>query len=222
MKPAAILSVAAPGNGSGKTLAVQTLLAAFPGRLRAIKFTTVYRDGANCPRKEGACACRELKGPFSVVDRQPTLDAPDTDTARMREAGALSVLWCLARPGAHAAAWEHLRESRLPDAAPIVTEGNAILEVIRPDWLLMVMSPAVPRARWKQGIPELAARASRVVINTHLCGEAEVRELGLEVASWRRGERPLAADLSRPLVEWDGGAVRDEIAGIVGGTRAPW
>ncbi len=216
MKPMTILSVAAPANGSGKTLAVQRVLAAFPGRLRAIKFTTVYRDGANCPRKEGACACRELRGPFTVVDQRRTLDAPDTDTARMAQAGALSVLWCLARPGAHAAAWEHLKERGLPDAAPLLTEGNAILDVIRPDWLLMVMSPAVPRARWKQGIPELAARASRVVINTHDCGEAEVRELGLEVASWRRGEAPLAVDLSRPLLQWDGGGVRGDVARILG------
>ncbi len=194
-----IISVAAPGNGSGKTSVVRGVLAGFPGRLHAIKFTTVYRDGANCPRTESACACRELKGPFTVVDAPRLLEAPDTDTARMALAGAASVLWCLARPGAHADAWEHLKTGRLGDGDALVTEGNMILSVLQPDFLLMVMSPAVPRARWKADTWELVRRASRVVINTHEASAADLEALAREVAAQRRGEQPIVADVTRPM-----------------------
>src|SRR5206468_136265 len=54
--PMRVVSVAAPGNGSGKTLTLSAILGAFPGRLRAVKFTTVFKDGVNCPRTEKACA----------------------------------------------------------------------------------------------------------------------------------------------------------------------
>lgn len=211
-----LVSLAAPGNGSGKTLAGRAILSAFPGRLRAVKFTTVYRDGANCPRGAGPCACRELKGPFTVVRDEATLLAPDTDTARLAQAGATSVLWCLARPGAHAAAWDHLRAADLSGADAVLTEGNTILSVLWPDRLLMVMSPAVPEARWKEGTWDLVQRARHVIVNTHEAGPDAVGDLSRRVAGERAGRLPIVADLSRPLTDWDGGALHSDLAALFG------
>jgi hypothetical protein len=211
-----LVSVAAPGNGSGKTLAGRAILSAFPGRLRAVKFTTVYRDGANCPRRDGPCACRELKGAFTVVRDDATLLAPDTDTARLALAGAVSVRWCLARPGAHAAAWDHLRGDDLKDARAVLTEGNTILSVIWPDRLVMVMSPAVPEARWKPGTWDLVSRAGHVIVNTHAAGKDAVQALARRVAGERGGRLPAVADVSRPLADWDGGALHADLACLLG------
>jgi hypothetical protein len=211
-----LVSIAAPGNGSGKTLAGRAILSAFPGRLHALKFTTVYRDGANCPRGTGPCACRELKGPFTVVRDAATLLAPDTDTARLAGAGASSVRWCLARPGAHAEAWDHLRETDLAQAGAVLTEGNTILSVIRPDRLVMVMSPAVPESRWKSDTWDLVARARHVVVNTHQAGDEAVAALARRVAAGRADRLPVVADVSRPLIDWDGGPLHADLAGLLG------
>ena len=210
-----IVSVAAPGNGSGKTLAGRAVLSAFPGRLRAVKFTTVYRDGANCPRSTGPCACRELRGPFTVVRDGATLLTSDTDTARLSEAGASAVLWCLARPGAHAAAWDHLRATDLADTGAILTEGNTILSVLWPDRLIMVMSPAIPEDRWKRDTWDLVARAAHIIVNTHDAPAGAVDDLARRVAGAREGREPIVADVSRPLASWDGGVLRDDLARVL-------
>ena len=214
-----IISVAAPGNGSGKTLVLSAVLGAFPGLLAAVKFTTVFKDGVNCPRTEKACACRELHGRFTVVTDPDMLAMEDTDTGRLTRAGARSVLWCLSMAGAHHEAWEHLRADLLSDRDDIITEGNTIIPVIQPDLLLMVMSPHVPRPRWKPDAWDLARRADLVVINAYAASDSEIDTLAAELALQRGGRRPAVEDVSRPLVSWKEPSVRQAVAALLEAPR---
>ena len=202
-----ILSVTAPGNGSGKTTALAAILGGFPGRLTAVKFTTVFRDGVNCPRTEKSCACGELHSDFTVVTDPAKLEAEDTDTGRLARAGARAVIWCLARPGAHAAAWAHVKTMLPPGRGEVLTEGNSVVPALAPDLLMMVMSPKLPREKWKTDAWTLARRADVVIVNPHECGAQEVGGLVAEVARELGGRTPVVADVSRPLEEWADGSI---------------
>ena len=209
-----IVSVAAPGNSSGKTMTLSSILRSFPGRMTAVKFTTVFKDGVNCPRTERACACRELHGRFTVITDPATLAMEETDTGRLLGAGASSVLWCLAVPGAHRQAWDHIRSELIPPGARLLTEGNTIVPVLDPDLLVMVMSPSVPRSRWKPDTWSLAERADVVVINRHASDAPAIERLVSEVAS-RRGKKPAVEDVSRPLDEWSDPSLKDAVAAVL-------
>ena len=197
-----IVSVAAPGNGSGKTLTAAAILGAFPGRFRAVKFTTVCKDGVNCPRTEKACACRELHGRFTVVTDPVMLATEDTDTGRLARAGAKSVLWCLTQADAHREAWDHLRGDLLSASDDLVTEGNSVIPVLDPDLLVMVMSPRLDRARWKPDTWDLLRKAQIVILNTYAASDRDLARLGDEVAEARGGSRPAVEDVSAPLASW--------------------
>ncbi len=212
-----IISVAAPGNGSGKTMALSAILRAFPGRLRAVKFTTVFKDGINCPRTEKACACRELHGRFTVVTDPEVLATEDTDTGRLTRAGARSVLWCLALAGAHREAWDHLRTDLLAAEDDLITEGNSVIPVLDPDLLLMVMSPRLPRERWKPDTWSLVLRADLVVINPFDSSREACEALAEEVARARGGQRPPTEDVSTPLSSWSDPSLRMAVGASLGG-----
>jgi hypothetical protein len=85
-----------------------------------------------------------------------------------------------------------------------------------PDFLLMVMSPVLPRARWKPDAWNLARRADVVVLNTHGAGEEDLRRLGEEVAGARGGRIPALQDVSRPLAEWIDREPFDALARLLG------
>lgn len=211
-----IVSVAATGNGSGKTLLLERILRAFPGRLHAVKFTTVFRDGVNCPRTETDCACRSLHGRYTIVDDPEVLGRESTDTGRLARAGALSVRWCLARPGAHAAAWGRLREALTGGRGDVITEGNSVVPILDPDLLVTVMSPAVPRERWKPDAWDLARRADLVVINPYGAAEIDAHALADEVAGARPAAPPIVQDLSVPLASWPDPMLARLVAGLLG------
>ncbi len=211
-----IISIAAPGNGSGKTLTARRILGAFPGRLAAVKFTTVFRDGVNCPRTEKACACRTLHGRYTIVTDPDVLATEQTDTGLLTRSGARRVLWCLAQPGAHGEAWAHLREDLLAGEEALITEGNTAIPVLDPDLLVMVMSPRLDRARWKPDTWDLARRADFVIVNRYAASEEEIRLLAAEVAAARDGRQPAAEDVSLPIDEWSEPSVRDAVARLLG------
>jgi hypothetical protein len=214
-----IISIAAPGNGSGKTSVIAGILAAHPGRLTAVKFTTVFRDGINCPRTERACACRELHGRYTVVTDPQVLATEDTDTGRLTRAGARAVLWCLARVGAHEEAWAHLKAALVPEDADLITEGNTVVPHLRPDLLVMVASPRLPRGRWKPDAWDLMRRADHVVVNPHGAGAEGAAVLAEEIAAARGGRQPSIEDVSRPLARWRDASVRDAIARLLAAPR---
>lgn len=216
-----IVSVAAPGNGSGKTLTLAAILSAWPQRFDAVKFTTVFKDGVNCPRTERACACRELHGRFTVITDPVVLATEQTDTGRLTRAGARSVLWCLMQTGAHAEAWRHLQDELLTESSLLLTEGNTIIPHLKPDLLVMVMSPATPRERWKPDTWSLVARADVVIVNSHGRERAQAEPLAAEVAAARHGERPPIEDVTRPLAAWSSPRLSRRLEALTGAPAAP-
>ena len=210
-----IISVAATGNGSGKTSMLSTIHAAFPGTLDAIKFTTVFSDGVNCPRTATACACRELHGRFRVVTDPDILASEETDTGRLIRSGARSMLWCLARPGAHRELWAHVRSDLLEEGAHVITEGNSIVPFLSSDLVIMVMSPRLSRARWKPDTWDLAGRADFVVVNTFGSSTTQNRELAAEVAGRREGRPPIVEDVARSLADWRDSTLREALESLL-------
>lgn len=210
-----VISVAACGNGSGKTTLMESILKAVPGRLAAIKFTTVFRDGVNCPKSEISCACRELHGAFTIVRDEDRISMAGTDTGRMTRAGASAVWWCLARPGAHREAWDHLRRDVLPAGQECLVEGNSAIPVLAPDRLVVILTPRLARARWKPDAWDLAGRADHLLINPWGAEEGEISALAAE-AERRGGRPPLVQDPAVPLPEWPDPGLSRDLAGLLG------
>jgi hypothetical protein len=198
-----VLSIVAPCNGSGKTSLLLTLLGASPGAFTAVKASTVYRDGRHCPREGSGCACRRLAGPFTVIDDPAVLAQRGTDTGRMVACGAARTLWCLCRPGAHAAMWRAVTEGHLRSGEPALVEGGGVLAVLEPEAIVMVASPGPPRDRWKDSTRALAERASLVVVNRPEGAAASSCEaLAADLSSWTRA-RVIIQDVTRPLTGWE-------------------
>lgn len=223
------LAVTAPANGSGKTTLLVTLLRAFPAAFTAVKFTTVYRDGRNCPRTEDACACRELHGRYTVVDDPAIVAAPGTDTGRMAASGAVRTIWCLARPGSHRELWDHLASGIVRPDEALLTEGNQIVAVLDPSALVLVASASTPRARWKEDAWDLAARADLVVVNAP-AGDARpeagpAARLAGEIAARTRAQ-VVVEDVAAPLAAWSDTTLarlaRGVLAGAGGREEGAW
>lgn len=233
-----LIGIVGHGNGAGKTLFLERLIAAFPGRFAALKFTTVFKDG-NCPKDaQRRCACTRLHESFTILtniggvslddsaDSGPsdaeTIGMPNTDTGRLVAAGADPVLWCLAKPGEHELAWEHLREL-LPPGKDIVTEGNSALLVVPSDVLIFLVNPAMPRKFWKSNWLELAVRAHVVVVNDapeaigrrRPASAAEKREAMAEVHEAAPETPRVVARLEAPWEEWAGDLLSELVAGNV-------
>lgn len=212
-----VLAIGAPGNGSGKTRLAVTILQAFPGAFTAVKFTTVYRDGQNCPKTETACACRELHGLYTIISAPSIIEQPDTDTGRLAGAGAARTLWALALPQAHRRLWDHLTtEVLLPDER-VISEGNRIIPALAPQALVMVIGPEVPRSRWKADTWELVGRADLVVINAHGpgAGSGAVDSLLPEIRD--RARAPVVVqDVAIPLARWGDGSIARLASGLLG------
>ncbi len=207
-----IVSIAAPGNGSGKTRTLAAILEAFPGRFSVVKFTTVFKDGVNCPRTEKACACRSLHGRYTVVTDPRVISMEDTDTGRLVRAGGSPVIWCLALVGAHDEAWDHIRRDLLPSGASVLTEGNTVVPILKPDLLVVVASPRLPKERWKPDAADLIRRADVVVVNRHGCSEDVIGALADEIAGLRGGRAPAVEDVVLPLASWRDATLREEVA----------
>ena len=206
-----IVSVGAPGNSSGKTRTLSAILEAFPGRFSVVKFTTVYKDGVNCPRTEKACACRSLHGRYTVVTDPAVIAMEDTDTGRLTRAGGSPVYWCLALVGAHEEAWGHIRRDLLAPGASVLTEGNTIIPILEPDLLVMVASPRLPKERWKHDAEDLIRRADVAVVNRHGCSEEAVAALAAEIAALRGGRAPAIEDVVAPLASWRDATLREGV-----------
>src|SRR5512138_807087 len=131
-----LVSISGPCSRSGKTAAAVSLLRAAEGRAAAVKFTTTEDVFERCPRGT-ACVVCDIEVPFRIVDEPSILDEPGTDTARLRAAGARTVVWAIARQSAVAEAWAAVRR-RLAGQERVVMEGSTIVSEARPDRLVFV------------------------------------------------------------------------------------
>jgi len=207
-----IVGVVGHGNGAGKTLLLERILQAWPGRFAAAKFTTIFRDGQFCPRDQRRrCACSRLHGEHEVVADPAIVGQENTDTGRLLRAGARRVLWCLAREGHHEACWQDAREI-LAGEPELLTEGNTALLSIPADALLFIVNPCVPRSSWKPNWRPLAERAAAVLVNeapealgARPAADEDERAAALaEVQEAAPSTPRIVARLEAPLSEWGG------------------
>ncbi len=115
-----IFSVGGSQKGVGKTTLACFLLKNFP-RFGALKVTVC--SGGVCPRPDPCGVCARLDEPFAIIDDDATINAPHTDTARLKVAGAAKVVWLQAtEAGLRDGIQEAL--SRFPGFEGVVAEGN--------------------------------------------------------------------------------------------------
>jgi hypothetical protein len=217
-----ILSITAPGSGSGKTLLASTILRAFPGIFAALKVSTVYQDEGNRSTGASSRACRRLKGDYTVITDLSILDVEGTDTGRLLRAGASRTVWCLVRPGAHAAAWREVRDKILARCEPLLTEGNRIARVVNPFRLVTVVHPGVPRDRWKENVDELMARADLILVNAGPAspGAPDRRGAPERLAGELRqavAGPVIVQDVARPLGTWEDPTLLRSARSVAGG-----
>ena len=216
-----LISVASPGNGSGTTRVLESIGRAWPGRFAAVKFTTVIRDGQFCPKdQQRRCACSRLHDELTVITDAATIEQPDTDTGRISAAGVSPVVWCLARPGFHGKAWEHVREL-LPADGEVLTEGNTALLSVPSDVLLFVVNPCMPQRFWKPNWRELCERSQAVIVNEspeaigkRPVAPPEERAASLGEVQEAAPETPrVVARMDAPFREWAGPYLEELVGG---------
>jgi molybdopterin-guanine dinucleotide biosynthesis protein len=197
-----LVSVAGACSRSGKTAAAVTLLR-FLGRggASAVKFTTTDDVFERCPRGKPCVVC-DIDVPFRLIQDPTVLREAGTDTFRLIEAGARTVLWAIARQGAVVPAWNAVR-ARLDDDDTVVMEGSTIVEHTDPAHVLFVAHPFLSPERWKPTSARLLAEADVVVVNRPAAETREPSAEVLEALRARRGDRGIRiADVARPLLEW--------------------
>lgn len=115
----------------GKTLLAEEILHSFKD-WSAIKVT--LKRKTRCPRKisNGCGVCKEIKNDFSIITDKKVIDQPNTDTARLKKAGAKKVTWLKATLNGLKPGLEKTLES-LGDSEGVVIEGTSVLRHINPD-----------------------------------------------------------------------------------------
>ena len=197
-----LVSVSGACSRSGKTALAGSVIASLPaGEVTAIKFTTTEDVFQACPRGT-ACVVCDIDVPFRLVTDSATLGQPGTDTDRLRRAGAVRVIWAIARAGAAARAWRAV-EALVPADGIAVLEGSSVVPLARPDLRLFVVHPFLSPERWKPTSGPLLAAADAVIVNRSATETREPDARVMEaVRRHAREDRIQVADVTRPLAEW--------------------
>jgi hypothetical protein len=195
-----LVSVSGASSRAGKTALSVTLLRALPaGTAVAVKFTTTEDAFAGCPRGTPCIVC-DIDVPYRIVSEPAILGEPGTDTERLARAGAVRVLWVIAKASAVGSAWEATRE-RIAGAAVTVLEGSTIVDHARPDLMAFVAHPFLSTARWKPTSPSLLRRADAVIVNRP-AGETRRPAASVLAAILRWRDEVRVADVTQPLAAW--------------------
>ncbi|MCF7974468.1 MAG: hypothetical protein K9N55_11675 [Phycisphaerae bacterium] len=103
-----------------------------------VKITTVAERNGQCPRGGDGCGvCSALTEPYCVT--QETVTQTGKDTARLLQAGAVSVFWLRVLKD-HLADGVTALLDRLPPDLPVVCESNSARSVLAPGVFVVVKS----------------------------------------------------------------------------------
>ncbi len=131
--------IAGSHSNIGKTLVAEELLNWLKG-WSGLKVTTV-NERSGCARGTNCTVCSELKDDFEIILDKKIINKKDTDTARMKKAGAKKVAWLRASlKGLSRGLKEAL--DRLKGSEGVVIEGTSVLKYIRPDLVVFLKSRA--------------------------------------------------------------------------------
>ena len=194
-----LVSVSGATSRAGKTALAASLLRARPGAV-AVKFTATEDVFERCPRGTPCVVC-DIATPFRIVEDPVVLGEEGTDTRRLADAGAMRVVWAIARAAHMDEAWAAVRE-RVGGASVVVMEGSTIVDTARPDLLFFVLHPHLDPARWKPTASALIARADAVVLN-RMAGDLRLPSPAVTAAlSARHPRRVAIADAASPSLAW--------------------
>ena len=214
------ISIAAPCNGSGKTSLILSLVRTFPGLFAVTKFTTIYKEEQFCPVKDHDCACRRLSGNYIICKDPEILSQPDTDTGKIFRAGARLTLWCVARHEGYPQMVKELLSEHFPPEFPLLMEGNTVVRHLKPELLLYIVNPLLPRSWWKSDTEHFLAEADWIVINPYSNGKDPVSEetstiVNLALAPYR--EKCIELEKPPTLSGWADRRLYQAVSGILDG-----
>jgi molybdopterin-guanine dinucleotide biosynthesis protein len=169
-----IICVAGASSGVGKTTVACGMLSHLPG-WAALKVTAYARG--SCPHQRGCNVCSTLKRPYRLLEMTPENDLPDKDTWRLRQAGALRVLWLITRPEAIGRGLKKALQ-RLKAVPGVVIEGNSAVPWVGADLVVMVR-------RRGRNAPSPSARAAADYANTTIILDEKMSKTRLEQACRR-------------------------------------
>src|SRR6202011_4673391 len=179
-----IVIVGGPHSGVGKTLAAEIAVAALAGRsVGAIKLTVAdgQRDPAHdhgvsalsvadaagiCGRGDscGVCETVSARVPSRLILSEAAIRKPNTDTCRLRDAGAVAVAWIIdLRAAAPQAVEDAIAQLEKRGAKMIIIEGTTALEFLKPRASVMVVTD--PGRRWKDVAVHYAQLCDIVLLN---------------------------------------------------------
>jgi molybdopterin-guanine dinucleotide biosynthesis protein len=186
-----VVVVAGVSSSAGKTSlaeAVVKILSALH-HTGAAKITVTHGE-RGCPHGGKGCnVCGSLGGEYQVISRESIIRQPNTDTARLLDAGASKVLWAITREEFIGQAWTEM-SALLNNVNSIVVESNTLALVIKPALTLMVVDPTRSRQLWKPSAERLIATADYIIFNDR-GPESKRRALLDEVESLRGSTRNL-------------------------------
>lgn len=141
----------------GKTFLAEEMLSGMHN-WSALKVTRV-RAGSRCPRDKGCTVCSELKNDFDIIADEKIISKKDTDTARMKKAGAKKVIWLKANlSGLRRGLKKALYCLRASEG--VVIEGTSVLKYIKPDLAVYLKDGT---ARPKPGAKQAEKKADIII-----------------------------------------------------------
>ena len=147
------------------------------------------------------CVVCDIATPFRIVDDPGILAEDGTDTRRLADAGAVKVVWAIARASHVKAAWAAVLERTL-GATVVVMEGSTIVDTAGPDLRFFVVHPHLDPARWKATAPGLIAGADLVVVNRPTADRREPSPAVTAAVTAQRPRRVVIADAASPSLVW--------------------
>jgi hypothetical protein len=167
-----VISVAAPCNGSGKTSLMVSIAKTFPEVFSAAKFTTIYQEEQFCPVGDHDCACHRLQGEYLICTDPQILTQPNTDTGKISRSGVKQMYWCVAKPEGYPELVREFSKHYLNGSAPLLVEGNTVIEFLRPHLRLFMVNPCLPVSWWKQHTNQFLEASNFIVVNAYRDGSS--------------------------------------------------
>ena len=157
----AIVVMGGHSRNVGKTSVVAGLIAALPQfSWRAIKITQFGHGVCSVTSEPCDCALNETEHAWSVDEEHSS--AGDTDTSRLKAAGAKHVYWVRTKQGQLALAMPRVREI-LGEARNVIIESNSVMKFVRPDLYLPVLDFATED--FKDSAREFLDRADAIILH---------------------------------------------------------
>ncbi len=153
-----IICIAGQRSGIGKTKLAEDLLKCLKD-FSALKITTSY-PGA-CVRKISCGICNNLNRPYRIIKDKKIILKKNTDTARLKKAGAKQVIWLMTRPvflkkGISASI------KKFKKCSGLIVEGNSFLKTNKAD-LSFLVSDGTNR-KMKSSAEEILNKIDAIVV----------------------------------------------------------